>query len=90
MVRKAFLLVLSAAISAPVLAGNPTVPAQSTSKPDPENKIVCKFINTTGSRLRRDRECRTRAEWERAPEATRDDVERQEQRATGDPSNPPH
>ena len=90
MVRKAFLLVLAAAISTPALAGNPTVPAQPTAKTDPQNKIVCKFINTTGSRLSRDRECRTRAEWERASEAARDDVERQEQRATGDPSNPPH
>lgn len=89
MIRKAFLLATAAMISAPAAAAAAT-PAQPGAKPDPQDKIICKFINTTGSRISHDRECRTRAEWDRVSDATRDDMEHQEKRATGDATNAPH
>lgn len=91
MIRKTLLLVLAAAISAPAMAGNPAAPAQPGAKADnPDNKIVCRFVNTTGSRLSRDKECKTRAQWNHESDDARDQIEQQTQRATGDPSNGSH
>lgn len=91
MIRKTLLLVLAAAISAPAMAGNPAAPAQPGAKADnTDNKIVCRFVNTTGSRLSRDKECKTRAQWNHESDDARDQIEQQSQRATGDPSNGSH
>lgn len=93
MVRIAFLFGMAAAIAAPAAAGvnAPTGQAPASAKTDrPEDKVVCRFVNSTGSRLSRQKECHTRAEWDRESEATQDDISRQSSRATGDWSNAPH
>jgi invasion protein IalB len=91
MYRTAFVVALFALIAAPAAAADQSAQPQSGAKSArPEDKIICKFINTTGSRLSRDRECKTRAQWEHEADDTRDQIEQQEQRATGDPGNLPH
>jgi hypothetical protein len=91
MIRKTLLLVLAAAISVPAVAGNPAAPAQPGAKADnPDDKIVCRFVNTTGSRLSRDKECKTRAQWNRESDDARDDIEHQAHRATGEATNGSH
>jgi hypothetical protein len=67
-------------------AAAPVAPAQPDPRPErPQDKIVCRVVNATGSRLSGTRECRTRAEWDRATADTQDDVEHMEKRATGNP-----
>ena len=39
------------------------------------NKIVCKNINRTGSRLASDRVCMTRGEWDQAERAAQKEVQ---------------
>lgn len=93
MIRSAFLLAAAAAIAAPAAATAADAPTQgqATQKPDPMQKVVCKFIDTTGSRLSRNRECKTRAQWEAESQQTGEDVERQlNARATGEATNAPH
>jgi hypothetical protein len=91
MIRAAFLLTMAAVVAPPAAAGAPTAQAQPAAKSDkPEDKVVCRFVNSTGSRLSRNKECKTRAEWDHEAEATQDDIEQQSARATGDPSNGPH
>ena len=91
MIRAAFLLTMAAVATTPAAAGAPTGQAQPGAKPDkPEDKVVCRFVNSTGSRLSRNKECKTRAAWDRESEATQDDIERQSSRATGDALNGPH
>ncbi|MGN6056977.1 MAG: hypothetical protein ACTHOI_00140 [Sphingomicrobium sp.] len=91
MYRTAFLVALAVSISAPAAAADPTSPAQPAAKADKgQDKIICKFVNTTGSRISRDRECKTRAQWEAESDAQREDFEHQSQRATGEATNSPH
>jgi hypothetical protein len=91
MIRAAFLLTMATAVAAPAAAGAPTAQAQSAAKSDkPEDKIVCRFVNSTGSRLSREKECKTRAQWDHEAEDAQDDLARQTSRGTGDPSNGPH
>jgi hypothetical protein len=91
MTRTVLLMALAAVISTPAVAGDPSTPGQLGSKTDrSEDKVVCRFVNTTGSRLSRDRECKTRAQWDHESNDTREQFEQQEQRATGDATNPPH
>lgn len=83
-------LTMAAAIAAPAAAVTPSQ-GQPAAKPDKSSdKVVCRFVNSTGSRLSRQKECHTRAEWDRESEDTQDDIERQSQRATGDAMNGPH
>lgn len=90
MFRIAFLLGLAIATVTPAAAADAPA-AQATARTDkPEDKVVCRFVNSTGSRLSRQKECHTRAEWDRQSEETADDIERQRERATGDAMNSPH
>jgi hypothetical protein len=80
------LLAVMVALAAPDIDAAPAGQAQTNPKPErPQDKIVCKFVNSTGSRLSGTRECRTRAEWERASADTQDDIDHMEKRATGNP-----
>lgn len=91
MIRTAFLLAMTGLVATPAAADAPTGQAQPTAKPDkPEAKVICRFVNSTGSRLSRQKECKTRADWDRESEETQDDIARQSSRATGDPMNGPH
>ena len=92
MFRIAFLLGVAVAIAAPtaaadVNAGQSQAPARTDK---PQEKIVCRFVNSTGSRLSRQKECHTRAEWDRQADETADDIDRQRARATGDATNGSH
>jgi hypothetical protein len=86
MYRTAFLVAFAALISTAAAAADQPAPAQTAKAQKPEDKIICRFTNTTGSRLIRDRECKTRAEWDRESDDTRDDFEQRAQRPSGDPS----
>jgi hypothetical protein len=91
MVRTVLLVAAAALIGTPASAGNPSAQAQPGAKSDrPEDKIICRYINTTGSRLSRNRQCMTRAQWDLDADATREQIEQQEKRATGEATNPPH
>jgi hypothetical protein len=91
MIRAVFVLTMAAIVAPPATAGIPTVQAQPAAKPDkPQDKIVCRFVNSTGSRLSREKECKTRAQWDHEAEDAQDDLARQTSRGTGDPLNGPH
>jgi hypothetical protein len=92
MFRSAFLFAAAAAIAAPANAA-PDGKTQSppTEKAESSQKIVCKSVDTTGSRLSRSRDCKTRAQWEAEAQAVGEDLERQlNSRATGEATNLPH
>jgi hypothetical protein len=89
MIRVALLATVAAALAVPAMAGAPTAPTQTTAS-RPEDKVVCRFVNTTGSRLSREKECKTRADWNRESDETADDIDRQRDRATGEATNAPH
>jgi hypothetical protein len=81
------LLLVIAAVATPAAAGAPPTQAQVAAKPsNPQDKVVCRFINTTGSRLIGERVCKTRAEWEHESDETRNDFEQRDQRPSGDTS----
>jgi hypothetical protein len=90
MIRVAFLLTMAAVVATPAAAGTPAGLAQPTTKLDkPEDKVVCRSVNSTGSRLSRQKECHTRAEWDRLSEEAQDDFAQQSsQRPSGQPT--PH
>ena len=91
MIRTALLLAAAALVSAPAVAGTPTQQSQSAAKSDkPQDKLVCKFINTTGSRLSRDRVCMTRSQWQAQEDAQADDLQQGLGRATGEATNGSH
>ena len=54
-------------------AGSNTPPATTGPAPDP-NKIVCRDLGRTGSRLASDRICMTRKEWDERQRADQKDV----------------
>ena len=89
MIRVTLLAAVAAAVAVPAIAGAPTGQTQTTAA-KPADKVVCRFVNTTGSRLSREKECHTRAEWNRQSEDTADDIDRQRDRATGEATNAPH
>lgn len=68
-----------ATLGAPLLAdsGSSTTqaPTTKTDASDP-NKVICRRIETIGTRLDAKRICRTRAEWEAEQQANRQDLER--------------
>lgn len=69
---------LAAFLAAPVAAFAQTAPAAATDgkdKKDP-NRMVCRTMDTTGSRLGKKKECRTAAEWAEMQAQERRDVER--------------
>ena len=92
MLRIAFLLGVAVATAAPAVAADaPAAQSEAQARTDkPQEKIVCRFVNSTGSRLSRQKECHTRAEWDRQADETADDIDRQRARATGDATNGPH
>jgi hypothetical protein len=58
------------------LAAGAATASQSSSKaPDDPNKIVCRTVAETGSRLNKTRACHTVAEWAELKRQTRSTVE---------------
>lgn len=91
MTRTALLFAMAVTVATPGIAGAPNGQAQVAVRADKqEDKVVCRFVNSTGSRLSRQKECHTRAEWDRQSEEAADDIARQRDRATGDATNLPH
>jgi hypothetical protein len=73
-------------ISVPVAAQAPTTQAQVTPKPTrPEDKVICRFVNTTGSRLLGDRTCKTRAQWQADSETAQDIWDHADRHPSGNP-----
>jgi hypothetical protein len=86
--RHAALLLAAAFVSVPAVADTPSRPTQAAAKPTkPEDKVVCRFVNTTGSRLLGERVCKTRGQWEADADTTRDILENAERHPTGTPVN---
>lgn len=88
--RTALIVALFVTTGAPAFA-QPLPPAQkaqaAAAKPTKgEDKIVCRFINTTGSRILGERVCKTRAEWSADADRTREDFENSPRQPSGDPS----
>lgn len=52
------------------------------------DKVVCRVINVTGSRILGDRVCKTRSAWEADADQNRDDFEHRQQRPSGNPYTP--
>jgi hypothetical protein len=85
MFRTAFTVALAALIATPVAAADQSGQSQPAAKAAKEDKVICKFINSTGSRLSRERECKPRSEWERDADNTRDDLEHERRTPGGSP-----
>jgi hypothetical protein len=87
--RATFLLTMIAAIAAPAAAGSVGGQSPPSSQPPKAaDKVVCRFINTTGSRLHQERECKRQADWDRLSDETMDDLDSERNRATGVPIDP--
>ena len=87
--KSKFLVLVSAVLSWPALAQAPAqVQVEKTQKP--QDKLVCRSINTTGSRISSERVCKTRAEWDADADATRDQFENSPRRPSGDQLSGPN
>jgi hypothetical protein len=74
-------------MAAPAVAQAPATQTRPSPKAQkPADKLVCRFINTTGSRLIGDRVCKTRAQWDADADAAREDFENAPRRPSGDPT----
>lgn len=88
MSRIAF-LVAAAVVAAPATARSPagqSSPAAKSTQAD--EKVVCRLINTTGSRLGGERVCKTRAQWNAESDRTREDFEDAPRQPSGDQFTP--
>ncbi|MDR6852776.1 hypothetical protein J2Y54_002296 [Sphingomonas sp. BE123] len=65
-----------------------TTPAPSTAAPDPNEKL-CKRIDVTGSLARKERVCKTRAEWTRLADAGNSVARAIVEHGTGRPAGGP-
>ena len=78
---RAFLAVcLAIGSMQPAIAGQTNGSTQTAQEEKSEDssasKVICKRENSTGSRLRSTRVCRTAAEWEQIRQAQRQEVEK--------------
>lgn len=88
MCRIAF-LVAAVIVAAPANAGSPVGQSPLTAKStQAEEKVVCRLVNTTGSRLGGERVCKTRAQWNADSDRTREDFENAPRRPSGDQFTP--
>ena len=89
MTRTTLIVALLATTGAPAFA-QPVPPAQqaqtAAKSNNPDDKVVCRFINTTGSRLSGEHVCKTRAQWAREADMVRDEFENGPRRPSGDPT----
>lgn len=81
-----FVLAAASVFFEPVSSAPTTVQAAGA-KQSKDQVVVCRLVNTTGSRIGGERSCKTKADWDRLQDETRDDVDRQRERATGVPLN---
>jgi hypothetical protein len=65
-------------LAAAAQAGDPPPPQQSSQpaadqpkKPDPQDRIICREDTETGSRIKRNRICHTKREWDQIAEDAR-------------------
>lgn len=65
---------IAIAVCACALVGGAAVASEQKSKADP-NKMVCRTIEESGSRLKKTRACHTLAEWAELKRQTRQTVE---------------
>jgi hypothetical protein len=70
------------ALGVAALVGSAAMAAETGSKSNDPNKMVCRTISETGSRLSKTRACHTQAEWAELRRQTRQTVEHiQDERA---------
>lgn len=68
-------LIATPAVAGPKHDGQAAAPAQAKAKSDP-NRMICRTIESTGSRLRKERQCMSAADWAVLNAQNRRDVER--------------
>lgn len=86
MTFKASLVLVAVFTSVPIFA-QPTQQPGALAKPaKAQDKLVCRLVNTTGSRLGGERVCKTRAEWEAESDRNREDFENAPRQPSADPS----
>ena len=61
---------------------------QAAKNAQADEKVVCRSINTTGSRLGGERVCKTRAQWNAESDQTREDFENAPRQPSGDQFTP--
>lgn len=88
--RTILLFGLTAVIASPGLAQSSATPQVAPKIDNPKQKVLCKSINSTGSRISSDRVCKTQAEWDADADATRDDLEHGPRRPSGDQLSGPN
>lgn len=86
MTSKAWLFLVSTFASVPVFAQPAPDPAGLPKPNKAQAKVVCRLVNTTGSRLGGERVCKTRAEWDAEADRNREDFENSPRQPSGDPS----
>ncbi len=66
------LLILSLVVAAPVAAPDAAIAQSSATGPDitvtGDNRIICRRVTRTATRMRTGRICRTQAEWAHSPQ----------------------
>ncbi|WP_448502370.1 hypothetical protein [Sphingomonas sp.] len=62
-------------LSAAFLIGLQSAVAPTASKADDAEKMICKRSKVTGSLVRKQRDCRTKAQWAAIADAAREDGE---------------
>jgi aconitase B len=72
MMLKTFLFLSAAALGATAAAAGES--ANRTGQPD-LNRMICRTINDTGDKLRRQRVCHTAAEWKELRRQTQETIE---------------
>lgn len=91
MVQIRIFFAAAAVFGSAALAATPTTQAKPAGKSaDKANRLVCKAINTTGSRIMSDRVCKTQREWDTDADAARDDFENAPRRPSGDQNSSPN
>jgi hypothetical protein len=85
--RIAFLMAASI-IAAPATAGSPVHQSSDGKSTQADEKLVCRSINTTGSRVGGQRVCKTRAQWNAESDQTREDFENAPRQPSGDQFTP--
>ena len=59
-----------------LLAGAAAANDQSPSAADDDSRIICKKLGETGSLVKKNKQCFTKAEWDRIAESQRNGAER--------------
>lgn len=69
-------VLLASLLLSPVAAGAQTAATDAKKDKNDPNRVICRSVESTGSRLGKKKECHTAAEWAEAQAISRRDVEK--------------